>query len=127
MPYHCPPSPRSYRILLCLVLGLLAGCHRNDQSVPSPAQAQTAIQDAFKDANPRIKALAREVATEIQNQQPTKAFVQLYAMKASPALTSDQQVAVLQSIAAVNLQLQVAATKGDAEAAKLLQFYGASR
>lgn len=106
---------------------LLAGCSkRQAASVATPAEAQAAIQQAFKEAKPEVKTAAEQAAASIQN-EPAKALFQLQALSSNPELDPQQRNAAQNSILAVAAKLRAAAAQGDAEAEKAMEAYRATR
>ena len=118
--------------VICL---LWAGCRKSDQNAAvtasnapgAAARAGTELENAFKTGDPKVKALADEVVAAIRNNDQQKAFVELNALSSAPALTPQQKEATMQSLVIFNVQLRDAAAKGDAEAAKLLEKYRATK
>jgi len=50
-------------LVLCLTFSAMIGCKKSEAPAPAtPAEAQAAIQDAFKQASPELKAAADETA-----------------------------------------------------------------
>jgi hypothetical protein len=113
---------------LCVIAGLLVSACRQNARIPStPAEVQATLQTAFKDGDPKVRTMASNVVTAIQNQKPAEAFMDLSALSATPGLTEEQRMAAVRSKAAVSRELQVQADRGDKEAARILQLYQMSR
>ena len=114
-------------LILALTFSPLIGCKKAEAPAPAtPAQAQTAIQDAFKQANPDLKAAADETAAAIEH-EPTKALGQLQAISANVDLTSEQRRAAEQSMFLLLKNIREAASRGDANAEKALEAYQATK
>ena len=114
-------------LALLIALSLIAGCgKRQATSVATPAEAQAAIQQAFKQAKPEFKTAADEAAAAIQN-EPAKALLQLQSLSSSPDLDPQQRNATQDSILVITSQLRAAAAQGDAEAEKALEAYRATK
>ncbi|MHB8519835.1 MAG: hypothetical protein ACYDH9_03665 [Limisphaerales bacterium] len=114
-------------IIACVIAGLLCGCHRSAQIPATPAEIQSTIQTAFKDGDPKAKAMANDVVAALQNQKTSEAFMGLNALSTAPGLTEEQRIAAARSKAAISRELRAQADKGDAEAAKILQLYQMTR
>ena len=112
---------------LALTFSPTIGCKKSGAQAPAtPAEAQTAMQDAFKQASPELKAAADETAATIER-EPAKALGQLQAISANVDLTSEQRRAAEQSMFLLLKNIQEAASKGDANAEKALQVYQATK
>src|SRR5258706_2256546 len=90
------------RAVVCMFLSLafsaMIGCKKAEAPAPAtPAEAQAAMQDAFKQASPELKAAADETAAAIER-EPTKALGQLQGISANVDLTSEQRRAAEQSM-----------------------------
>lgn len=114
-------------IIVGVITGLFCGCHRNAQIPSTPAEIQSTIQTAFKNGDPKAKAMANDVVAAIQNQKTSEAFMGLNALSTTPGLTEEQRIAAARSRAAISRELRAQADKGDAEAAKVLQLYQMTR
>jgi hypothetical protein len=117
--------------IVCLHLSLafstLIGCKKAEAPAPAtPAEAQAAMQDAFKQASPELKAAADETAAAIER-EPTKALGQLQGISANVDLTSEQRRAAEQSMFLLLKKLRDAAAKGDANAEQALEAYQATK
>src|SRR5438552_17024828 len=85
-------------LLLCLVFSTMIGCKKAEAPAPATsAEAQAAMQEAFKQASPELKAAADETAAAIER-EPTKALGQLQGISANVDLTSEQRRAAEQSM-----------------------------
>ena len=83
-------------LLLSLSFSLIIGCKKGEARVPAtPAEAQAAMQDAFKQANPELKAAVDETTAAIER-EPARALGQLQAISANVDLTSEQRRAAEQ-------------------------------
>ncbi len=113
--------------LLC-TLALMAGCgkHETGASVSTPAEAEAALQNAFKQAKPDVKSLADEAAAAIEK-EPAKALGNLQALSSNPDLDPQQRNAAQDSVLVLTSKLREAAAAGDADAEKALQAYRASK
>jgi hypothetical protein len=124
-------ASRSANCLLLALLGLGAGCggkgNPGGSVDSSESETPQAIQSAFKEAKPEIKAAADQIAAAIQNQEAPKAFLQLQQLSSRSDLTADQSAAAARASASVRAQLQVAAARGDKAAAELLEEYHNSK
>jgi hypothetical protein len=119
------------RSVVSLILGLtfspIIGCKKAEVPAPAtPAQAQSAMQDAFKQANPELKAAADETAAAIER-EPARALGQLQAISANVDLTSEQRRAAEQSMLLLLKNIREAAAKGDPNAEKALEAYRATK
>ncbi|MEO8425815.1 MAG: hypothetical protein ABI651_01755 [Verrucomicrobiota bacterium] len=114
-------------LLLSLTLSALIGCKKAEAPAPAtPAEAQAAMQDAFKQANPELKSAADETAAAI-DREPAKALGQLQGITANVDLTSEQRRAAEQSTLLLLKKLREAAAKGDANAEQALEAYRATK
>ena len=116
-------------VSLCLALTFSAmiGCKKAEAPAPADsAEAQAAMQDAFKQANPDLKAAADETAAAIER-EPAKALGQLQGISANVDLTSEQRRAAEQSMFLLLKKLRDAAAKGDANAEQALEAYQATK
>ena len=123
------PNLRRFVIRFAWVsaLGILAGCGKRQAAAPvTPAEAQAAMQNAFKQANPDFKAAADEAAAAIQN-DPAKALGQLQALSSHPDLDAPQRNATQESMLLLAAKLRAAAAQGDAAAEKALEAYRSSK
>ncbi len=110
--------------LFC-ALALVIGCSRTT-APPDPipaAELPAAVEKAFGKAKPEIQSLARQVVSQIQAQDYTKAFASLQALAARPELTKEQADVASRTTLTLNGLLQEAQAKGDAKAAQTLQKY----
>ena len=122
---HCDAG---FLLVVLALASLFVGCHRSEQASKSTTARTTApLQIAFKDAEPKVKSLANDAAAAIQDQDVTKAFVQLNVLSATPNLTEQQRNATLLSLGDLNRQLSDAAANGDKAAARLLEMYKATK
>jgi len=127
MTRHSPPKPLVQVMIATLALSALISCSKHEApAITNSTEAQSAIEQAFKEAKPEFKAVADEAAAAIQA-QPAKALVQLQALSSSPDLDPKQRNATQDSILVLATELRAAADKGDAEAEKALQAYRASK
>ncbi|MBI3414678.1 MAG: hypothetical protein HY043_05055 [Verrucomicrobia bacterium] len=119
---------RIVSLLVPLVaMAFIAGCNKREAaSIATPAEAQAAIQQAFKQAKPEFKTAADEAAAAIQN-EPAKALFQLQALSSNPDLDPQQRNAAQDSILVIAAKLRAAAAQGDAEAEKAMEAYRATR
>ena len=114
-------------LILVLTFSLIIGCKKAGVPAPAtPAQAQTAMQNAFKQANPELKAAADDTAAAIER-EPAKALGQLQAISANVDLTSEQRRAAEQSMLLLLKNIREAASKGDANAEQALEAYRATK
>ena len=114
-------------LILALMFSPIIGCKKAGAPAPAtPAQAQSAMQDAFKQANPELKAAADETAAAIER-EPARALGQLQAISANVDLTSEQRRAAEQSMLLLLKSIREAASKGDANAEKALEAYRATK
>ena len=125
-------SPESGGLSLFIAVALfscfVAGCgNKGGMAAAQQQGSPKAIEDAFKDAKPEIRAEADQVAAAIQNQEAPKAFMQLQQLSSRPDLSSEQSVAAARAMAAVRGQLAAAAARGDKAAAELLEMYRSTK
>ena len=114
-------------LLVALTLSAMIGCKKAEAPAPAtPAEAQAAMQDAFKQASPELKAVADETAAAIER-EPAKALGQLRGISANVDLTSEQRRAAEQSMFLLLKKLRDAAAKGDANAEQALDAYQATK
>jgi hypothetical protein len=114
-------------LCLSLTFSAMIGCKKAEAPAPAtPAEAQAAMQDAFKQANPDLKAAADETAAAIER-EPAKALGQLQGISANVDLTSEQRRAAEQSMFLLLKKLRDAAAKGDANAEQALDAYQATK
>jgi len=114
-------------LLLTLSFSAMSGCKKAEAPAPAtPAEAQAAMQDAFKQASPELKAAADETAAAIER-EPTKALGQLQGISANVDLTAEQRRAAEQSMLLLLKKLRDAAAKGDAGADQALEAYRATK
>jgi len=114
-------------LLLSLTFSPIIGCKKGEARAPAtPAEAQAAMQDAFKQANPELKAAADETAAAIER-EPTRALGQLQGISSNVELTPDQRRAAEQSTLLLLKKLRDAAAKGDANAEQALEAYRATK
>jgi len=114
-------------LVLCLTFSAMIGCKKSEAPAPAtPAEAQAAIQDAFKQATPELKAAADETAVAIER-EPAKALGQLRGISANLDLTLEQRRAAEQSMFLLLKNLRDAAAKGDANAEQALEAYQATK
>ncbi|MSU37290.1 MAG: hypothetical protein EXS36_19780 [Pedosphaera sp.] len=115
------------RFALLVALGVLAGCgKRQTSALLTPAEAQAAIQKAFKQATPESKDAADQAAAAIQD-EPANALGKLQALSSNPDLDSQQRNATQESILMLAAKLRAAAAEGDTQAEKALEAYRASK
>jgi hypothetical protein len=114
-------------LFLSLTFSLVIACKKGEAPSPAtPAQAQTAMQDAFKQASPELKAAADETAAAIER-EPANALGKLQAISSNVDLTSEQRRAAEQSMLLLLKKLREAAAKGDANAEQALDAYRATK
>ena len=119
--------PAIVSLLLSLTFSAMIGCkNAGAPASATPAEAQAAMQDAFKQASPELKAAADETAAAM-DREPTKALGQLQGISANVDLTSEQRRAAEQSMLLLLKKLRDAAAKGDANAEQALEAYRATK
>jgi len=119
--------PKAAVILLSLAI-IAAGCKKDgNRATLTPEQIPAAVQNAFKDATPDVKTLADEVAASLQNKEEPRAFGELQVLSSRPDLTPEQREAAVRAIHALNIQLALAAARGDKNAEEMLQQYRATK
>ncbi len=114
-------------LIFALTFSSIISCKKAGAPAPvTAAQAQTAMQDAFKQANPELKAAVDEAAAAIER-EPAKALGQLQTISANVDLTSEQRRAAEQSMLLLLKNIREAASKGDANAEQALEAYRATK
>ena len=114
-------------LLLTLSFSAMSGCKKAEARAPAnPAEASAAMQDAFKQASPELKAAADETAVAFER-EPAKALGQLRGISANLDLTLEQRRAAEQSMFLLLKNLRDAAAKGDANAEQALEAYQATK
>ena len=114
-------------LLIAAAGAAIAGCGKPQaQAVTNPAEAQAAIQNAFKQAKPEFKTAADEAAAAMQN-NPAQALLQLQTLSSNPDLDPQQRNATQDSVLMLAAKLRAAAAQGDAAAEKALEAYRATK
>jgi hypothetical protein len=109
--------------LLCL-----AGCRREvpPPTALPPEQVASAMEQAFKTAQPELKKMAVEFVSAFSNDTP-RAFVIIQSLNARAGLTPEQKQVIARSMLAANERMQAAAAQGETKAVEAVQTYRSNK
>ena len=113
--------------LLPLLLAL--GCDHSS-APPAPLAVEEipgAFEKAFAKAKPEAKDLANQIVAAVKAKDYSKAFLDLQALTALPALSKEQITVASSTLLTVNTLLQDAQAQGDAKAAETIKVYRSTK
>ena len=110
-----------------LLIAAVAGCSKNSATALAPDQIPVAVKQAFQQASGDTKALAGDVVSAVQSQDPATAFNSLQQLEQQKDLTPEQRAIAARAMAATMPQLQTAAQKGNPTAQAVLHRYLSTR
>ncbi len=109
-------TPLALAALTLVSLGCRPSADAGFLPTGDPKVAATQLESAFAQASPEDRKTAFMAAEALRTKSYEKAVVGLQALKAGPAVSFDQGLAVHNSVIALETELAVAAQSGDSRA-----------